>query len=318
MIGQTVSHYRILEKLGDGGMGVVYRAHDTTLDRDVALKFLPTAISGKPTDLQRFRQEAQTISALNHPNIATIHELGEHDGMQFIVFEYIERGTLKSRLSGGPLTIPEVMDSAIQIGEGLAHAHSHGIIHRDIKSENVMLTGESRLKITDFGLAKLQHTAGLTKTGATVGTAAYMSPEQARGDVVDHRTDIFSFGIVLYEMVTGQLPFKGEFEAALLYEIVNTNPRPVRELRPDAPDGLEGIIDRALEKDVTRRYQSVDAMLTDLRALQQGTEPGVRGHARHRLPFRPSRQALLITAGCIFLAVITLLVLPYFQKVPIS
>jgi len=227
VIGKTVSHYKILEKLGEGGMGVIYKAHDTKLDRDVALKFLPQHLTGDPIEKERFYHEARAASALNHPNIMTIYEINEHEGQLFIATELIEGKTLKEVVKSGPLTIKNVLDIAIQIGDGLASAHEKGIVHRDIKSENVMLTSRGQAKIMDFGLAKVKGATKLTKTGSTVGTAAYMSPEQAQGEEVDHRSDIFSFGVVLYELLTGKLPFRGEHHAAIIYSIINDDPQPI-------------------------------------------------------------------------------------------
>ena len=220
MIGQTISHYKILEKLGEGGMGVVYKAHDTKLDRNVALKFLPAYVTSSTDEIARFEQEAKAISALNHPNIATIFDIDEADGKKFLVLEFIPGGTLKSKLKklkaeDKEFPIAEVIDYGIQMAEGLAHAHKHQIVHRDIKSDNVMLTDEGKMKITDFGLAKLRGTTHLTRTGSTIGTLSYMAPEQLRGEEIDHRADLFSLGVVLYEMATSRLPFRGEHEAAL-------------------------------------------------------------------------------------------------------
>jgi serine/threonine-protein kinase len=273
MIGQTVSHYKILEKLGEGGMGVVYKAHDTKLDRDVALKFLPTNLTASFEDVQRFEQEARTISALNHPNIATIYDVDEFSGQKYLVLEYISGGTLKSKLKqlkseDKEFPISEVFNYGIQMAEALAHAHRHQIIHRDVKTDNMMLTEDGKVKLTDFGLAKLRGGTQLTKTGSTLGTAAYMSPEQIRGEDVDHRTDIFSLGVVLYELITSHLPFKGEFEAALSYSILNENPSPVKSLRRNVPQAFEQIINRCLEKDKTKRYQNVDEILMELKSVE--------------------------------------------------
>ncbi len=281
MIGLTVSHYRILEKLGEGGMGVVYKAQDTKLDRIVALKVLPPGVVSSPDDIARFEQEAKAISALNHPNIATIHDIDEANGKKFLVLEYIPGGTLKENLKrlkdeNKELTIAEVIDDGIQIAEGLAHAHRNHIVHRDIKSDNIMLTSEGKVKITDFGLAKLRDSIELTKSGSTVGTVAYMAPEVIQGGEADARSDVFSFSIVLYEMLTGKLPFRGEHEAAMMYSIANEDPSPVKSLRPNVPPMLEQIITRSLQKDQTLRYQNADEIVTDLRALQQETTGAVK------------------------------------------
>jgi serine/threonine protein kinase/Tfp pilus assembly protein PilF len=281
MIGQTISHYKILEKLGEGGMGVVYKAHDTKLDRIVALKFLPLQITVSDEDQSRFLQEAKAISALNHPNIATIHDIDEASGQKFLVLEYISGGTLKSKLKylkseDKEFSLAEVLDYGIQAAEALAHAHRHQIVHRDVKTDNLMLTEEGKLKLTDFGLAKLRGSAQVTKTGTTVGTAAYMSPEQIRGEEIDQRSDIFSFGVVLYELLTSRLPFRGEFETALSYSILNENPPPVKSLRKDAPAALQKVIDRCLQKEKTKRYQSADDIVAELRKVQQEITGTVR------------------------------------------
>ncbi len=274
MIGSTISHYKILEKLGEGGMGIVYKAHDTKLDRLVALKFLPPQLSVAENDRARFLQEARAISALNHPSIATIHDIDEANGQKFLVLEYIPGGTLKSKLKhlkseDRQFLLSEVLDYGIQAAEALAHAHRHQIIHRDVKTDNMMLTEEGKVKLTDFGLAKLRGGAQVTKTGTTVGTAAYMSPEQIRGEEVDRRSDIFSFGVVLYELTTSHLPFRGEFETALSYSILNENPPGIASLRQGVPPSLERIINHCLEKEATKRYQSADEIVTELRKVQQ-------------------------------------------------
>jgi Tol biopolymer transport system component/predicted Ser/Thr protein kinase len=265
MIGRTISHYRILEKLGEGGMGVVYKAHDTRLDRMVALKFLPHYLTSDPTEKERFHHEARAASALVHPNIAVIFEITEHDDQVFIVMEHVEGRTLKQVIEAEQLALRKVLDIAVQVGDGLTAAHEKGVVHRDIKSENIMITPKGQAKITDFGLAKVKGATKLTKTGSTVGTAAYMSPEQARGEEVDHRSDLFSFGVVLYEMLTGRLPFKGEHHAALLYSIINDDPPPVARFNEKATPELERIVAKALEKDRDDRYQHADELLADLR-----------------------------------------------------
>jgi serine/threonine protein kinase len=265
MIGKTVSHYKILSKLGEGGMGVVYKAHDTKLDRIVALKFLPHYVTSDPTEKERFTHEARAASALVHSNVAVVFEINEQDDQMFIAMEYVEGQTLKKIIEAEPLPIKKVLDMAIQICDGLAAAHEKGIVHRDIKSENIMITAKAQPKITDFGLAKVKGATKLTKTGSTVGTAAYMSPEQARGEEVDHRSDIFSFGIVLYEMLTGKLPFKGEHHAALLYSIIHDDPQPIARFNEKLTPEIERVVAKALEKDRDDRYQHADEMLTDLR-----------------------------------------------------
>ena len=274
MIGKTLSHYQIIEKVGEGGMGVVYKAHDTKLDRTVALKFLPHHLAADKTDKQRFTHEARAASALDHPNICTIHEIDEApQGLLFIVMSYYEGETLKSRIEQGPLKVEEALDIAIQVAKGLAKAHTHGIVHRDIKPANVIITKDGVAKIVDFGLAKLGGGTLLTKTGTTIGTVAYMSPEQAQGDKVDHRTDIWSLGVVLYEMITGQRPFRSDYEQALLYLIINNEPDPITKLRKDISPGLDQIAGHALAKRVDDRYQSMEEFREDLAAVAEGLKP---------------------------------------------
>ncbi|HEY5133745.1 MAG TPA: serine/threonine-protein kinase, partial [Candidatus Krumholzibacteriaceae bacterium] len=262
MIGKTVSHYRILEKLGQGGMGVVYKAEDTKLKRTVALKFLPSELTRGADAKARFIQEAQAACALDHPDICTIYEIDETgDGQLFIAMALYEGETLKQKIERGPLAIEEAVEIAMRVAQGLGRAHEAGIVHRDIKPGNIMITDRGDVKIVDFGLAKLAGQAKLTKTGSTLGTAAYMSPEQARGEEVDRRTDIWSLGVVLYEMLTGQLPFKGEHEAALLYAIVHEKPEALSSLRSDAPAPLSSLISKVLQKDRALRYQTAEELV---------------------------------------------------------
>ncbi len=273
MIGKIISHYKILEKLGAGGMGEVYLAEDTKLDRKVAMKFLPPHASLDADANARFQREAKAAAALNHPNIITVHEIGEHEGRAFIAMEYIKGQSLREKIKTAivPLLIDEVINIASQVCEGLAAAHQAGITHRDLKPENLMIAADGRVKILDFGLAKLRGVSKLTAEATTLGTISYMSPEQARGEEVDHRTDIWSLGVVLYEMIAGQLPFKGEYEAALFYSIMNEQPEPLARYKAGVSDALQRIVDKTLDKDRGTRYQHVDDLLADLKRERKST-----------------------------------------------
>jgi len=266
MIGRTISHYKILSKLGEGGMGVVYKAEDLKLHRFVALKFLPPS-TGDDKARQRFTHEAQAISTLEHPNICAIYEVDESpESQMFIVMPCYEGVSLQSRIARGPLKLDEAIQTAGQVASGLARAHEKGVVHRDIKPANIFITKDGA-KIVDFGLAKLAAQTKLTKTGTTVGTTMYMSPEQARGQETDQRSDIWSLGAVLYEMLTGRPPFTGEHEAAVLYQIMNEEPQPVTGVRIGVPMELERIVSKCTAKDPGERYQHADDIVADLRHL---------------------------------------------------
>ncbi len=288
MIGQTVSHYRNLEPLGQGGMGVVYKAEDSRLQRPVALKFLPENLARNAEARARLLQEARAAAALNHPNICTIYEIGEADERFFIAMEYVEGETLWEKIKQRKANLRQIVDWAVQIARGLEAAHEKGIFHRDIKSSNIMVTRKDQIKIMDFGLAKLTGSSFLTKEKSQMGTVAYMSPEQVRGKKVDQRTDLWSFGVVLYEMLAGQLPFQSDHEQVLIYAIINETPEPISDLRPDTPPALEAIVKKALQRSLSARYQCVDELLFDLRTLLPSTNvstpPAKTASIRSNLP----------------------------------
>ncbi len=301
MIGKTILHYRILEKLGEGGMGVVYKAEDTKLKRIVALKFLPHYVSSNEEERKRFEIEAQAAASLNHPNISTIHSIEESGSEVFIVQEYIEGKELKDLIKTSPLFIDDPLNIALQIAEGLQAAHAKGIIHRDIKSSNIMITKNGNAKIMDFGLAKIGQGAEVTKINSTFGTAAYMSPEQIQGGKADHRTDIWSFGIVMYEMLTGQLPFKGDYNQAYFYSILNENPRQITEIRNDISNEYQRIIFKALSKNPADRYGSINELISELKKIgKQEESPKVKSKTSFK------RKPYLLF-GAIFLSIIILL-----------
>ncbi|MFC2141944.1 protein kinase [Acidobacteriota bacterium] len=312
--GSTVGgRYTIIEELGRGGMGVVYKAKDTKLKRTVALKFLPSELTHIPEVKTRFIHEAQAAAALDHPNICTVHEFEQADESSFISMAYIEGRSIREKIEAGPLGLEEAMRIAEQVAEGLQAAHQKGIVHRDIKSANIMVTERGQAKIMDFGLARTAEKTLLTKEGTTMGTVAYMSPEQTRGEEVDQRTDIWSFGVVLYEMLTGQLPFKGEHEQAVVYSIRKDKPRPITETTAEIPPSIEQVVDKALEKDADKRYQQVDELLDDLKSISAGIVPEEIKVRLRKAKLRRRKRAILysgaaglvVTMGVIALSLFT-------------
>jgi serine/threonine protein kinase/Tfp pilus assembly protein PilF len=280
MIGSTILHYKILEKLGEGGMGVVYKAEDTNLKRDVAIKFLPRQIASQKEEKERFKIEAQAAASLNHPNIATIYSIEEADDEAFIVMEFIDGRELKDKIAEGPVKMNEALDITHKIADGLKAAHSKGIVHRDIKSSNVMITSDGKIKIMDFGLAKVTGSGLMTKVGTTMGTAAYMSPEQATGEKVDQRTDIWSLGVILYELLTGELPFKADYEAAWNYVILNKDPLKPSELDRKIPARVDALVLKMLQKDREKRYADSATLIKDLENISKNNDADQEGNIK--------------------------------------
>ena len=274
MSAQTLSHYELLEKIGEGGMGVIFKARDVKLDRLVALKFLSPEFRAAQESVSSFLHEARALSKLNHPNIATIYEVEEEGDQPFLALEYLPGGTLKERIQqarqdGETLPVKQIVDYALLMAQALAHAHRHGIVHRDVKPDNALLTAEDTVKLTDFGVAQVAGRESQPSADMTMGTAAYMSPEQAQGLEIDHRSDIFSFGIVLFELAAGEVPFSGSHEALILYDVVHADPPPLRRFRQDLPAELQRIVSRAIQKQPDERYQSMEDVLAELRSLAE-------------------------------------------------
>lgn len=309
MIGKKVHHYQITEKLGEGGMGVVYKAEDTRLHRTVALKFLNQELVDDPAEQERLINEARSAASLNHPNICTIYEINEHDGRTFIAMEYVEGATLRDRVLSGRIDLADTLRYVIQIGNGLKQSHEQGIIHRDIKSANIMINRAGQAVIMDFGLARQTGAVRTDERLSSGGTSAYMSPEQARGEGVDERTDIWSIGIVLYETLAGQLPFRGDYEQAVIYSILNETPKPIRDLRSDVPDDVLAIVDRCLEKDPDDRHQKLDDLITDLRTALDRATGGRR--VGEGVSLKPGRGRGLIAVPAVVLVGLIALFLAY-------
>jgi len=304
LIGSTVSHYRILSELGEGGMGMVYKAEDLNLKRVVAIKFLPPSSTRDQEARIRFSQEAQSASALDHPNICTIYDIDQTEEFQiFMVMAYYDGQTLDTKIKSGRIPLKNCLDISINIAEGLTKAHKHGIVHRDIKPANIMVTEDGQIKILDFGLAKLVGQSNLTKEHTSLGTVNYMSPEQAQGDRVDDRTDIWSLGILLYESITGRFPFKGEYEQSVIYSIINQDPEPINNFREELPDGIEQIIQKSLKKNPADRYQTILELLGDLKNIRKNIDEGTEikfPHIKNKISFR-HKKYLYATSGLIIL-----------------
>jgi TolB-like protein/Tfp pilus assembly protein PilF/predicted Ser/Thr protein kinase len=304
--------YEIIEELGRGGMGVVYKAHDTKLKRGVALKFLPQELTHISEIKERFIREAQAAAALDHPNICTVYEFDETEEKTFISMAYIEGQSLKKKIEQGPLELDEALRIAIQTAEGLEEAHKKGVVHRDIKSANIMVDERNQAKIMDFGLARISGTTLVTQEGMMMGTIAYMSPEQARGEVVDLRTDIWSFGVVLYEMFSGQLPFKGDHDQAVVYSILNEKPKPITDLRSEIPESIEQVIGKAMEKNPDDRYQNIGELLDDLRSISEGIVPEEIKVRLRKAKLQRRKRAILYAGAASALIILAVIALSVF------
>jgi serine/threonine protein kinase/tetratricopeptide (TPR) repeat protein len=309
--GTVVGHYEIIEKIGSGGMGDVYLAEDTELNRKVALKFLPTRLCEDEDCRTRFKREAQAAAALDHPNIVTIHEVGEYQGRPFFAMQYLEGLSLRDAIEQKDLSLEKIIDLAIQICEGLNRAHGAGIIHRDIKPSNIVIDADGRPRLLDFGLATIRGTEKLTRIGSTLGTVAYMSPEQVKGQAVDQRSDIFSLGVLLYEMIAGRRPFRGDTEAAIMRSILDDTPDPLARYKSGVPDALQEIIDKALDKDLETRYQTVTGLLADLKRVKKAMEPGTDTHPLLTPHKRPAIRLLVPASVAIIIVLLLVFLRPW-------
>jgi len=315
--GSTLAgRYKIIEELGRGGMGVVYKAEDTKLKRSVALKFLPLELTHIPEVKERFMREAQAAAALDHPHICTVYEFDTAEETTFISMAYVEGQSLRKKIESGPLDLEEALKITTQVAEGLQEAHKKGVVHRDIKSANIMVTERDQAKIMDFGLARVTGSTLVTQEGMTMGTVTYMSPEQARGEKVDHRTDIWSLGVVLYEMLTGQLPFKGDHEQAIVYSILKEKPEPITSIKNDIPVSIEQVVSKALEKDPDKRYQQADELLDDLKSISAGIVPEEIKARLRKAKLQKRKRAILFAGAAGLIIILVVLGLTLFKSPP--